>query len=295
MNKEKIGGDWVGISLHSLTTDEAQLVKESGAGWIRIDCFEGFDTALENATTHDLKVLAILDSWMFNKSSNFTLEAWRLNVTHYVSQYADYVDAWEIWNEPANPAVNRTLLNATLPENMNQIVQFYFSMVQTASPIIRQYDPTAKIVLFGGLNLFSGGDPHLELDKNFSKQLATLNIEQYGDVLSVHAYPWMDRPQPSIWKNYTDSLEYYKELYPSLEIWVTETGHYMHACIDVEGEGGQARYLVEALQYFNGKVAKLFWYSLQDNEEEITIGKHFGLIVNGIPRQAYYELKKKLN
>jgi hypothetical protein len=181
----------VGISLHSLKTDDAQWVKESGAGWIRIDCFEGFDTDLANATTHGLNVLAILDSWTFHNSSNFTLEEWRLNVTHYVSQYADYVDAWEIWNEPANP--NCTLLDLSIPseENMSRIVQFYFSMVKIASPIIRQYDPTAKIVLFGGLNLWSGGDQHLELDKNFSKQLATTNITQYGDVLSVHAYACM--------------------------------------------------------------------------------------------------------
>ena len=285
------GNDWVGISLHSLSMNESQLVNASGARWIRIDCYEEFEIAVVNAKDYDFKFLGILDSWMFNKSSKFTLEEWRDNVTYYVSHYADYVDAWEIWNEPANPAVNQTLLNATLPENMSRIVQFYFSMVNISSPIIRQYDPTAKIVLFGGLNLFSGGDQHLELDKNFSKQLAKLNIEQYGDVLSIHAYPWMDTVQPNIWKNYTDSLEYYKELYPSLEIWVTETGHYT----GIEDEKGQAQYLVEALQYFKGKVAKLFWYSLRDNEWEIKIGQHFGLIGNGTPRLAYYELKNELN
>ena len=40
---------------------------------------------------------------MFNKNCAFTLEEWRGNVTHYVTEYADYVDAWEIWNEPTSP------------------------------------------------------------------------------------------------------------------------------------------------------------------------------------------------
>ena len=292
-NNEKIGGDWVGISLHplstdDLSTDQAQLVKESGAGWIRIDCSEGFDTTLENATDHDLNVLAILDSWMFDKSSDFTLEAWRLNVTYYVSRYADYVDAWEIWNEPANPTY--PLLDLSIPsvENMRRIVQFYFSMVETASPIIRQCDPTAKIVLFGGLNLWSGSDPHLILDKDFAEQLATMRIEQYGDALSVHAYPWMEKVESWIWEKYSDSLEYYRELYPSLEIWVTETGH----PVEFEREEGQARYMCDALQYFKGKVTQLFWYSLLDNAWE---EKSFGLIGDGAPRLAYYELKNELD
>jgi hypothetical protein len=284
---DKISGDWIGISLHSLETDEAQLVKESGAGWIRIDCFEGFKTDLENATTHGLKVLAILDSWMFDESSIFTLEEWRVNVTYYVSQYADYVDAWEIWNEPANPAVNRTLLNATLPENMSRIVQFYFSMVQTASPIIRQYDPTAKIVLFGGLNLWSGGAPNLGLDKDFSTRLAATNITQYGDAFSVHAYPWTNETDSWNCHTYDDALAYYRELFPSLEVWVTETGHY----INVEEEEGQAGYMCDALRYFKGRVTRLFWYSLLDNPWE---EKHFGLIGDGKPRLAYYELRNKL-
>jgi len=274
--------------LHSLRTDEAQLVKESGAGWIRIDCFEGFETALANASTHGLKVLAILDSWIFDKSSIFTLEEWRLNVTHYVSQYTDYVDAWEIWNEPANPRY--PLLDLSIPseENMSRIVQFYFSMVKAASSVIRQYDPTAKIVLFGGLNLWSGGDPNLGLDKDFSTRLAAMNIEQYGDAFSVHAYPWTNETDSWSCHTYDDALAYYRELFPFLEVWVTETGHY----IDVEGEEGQARYMCDALQYFKGRVTRLFWYSLLDNpwEEE-----HFGLIGDGKPRLAYYELKKKLN
>ena len=208
------------------------------------------EAALVNAKTHGLKVLGILDSWMFDKGWIFTLEEWRGNVTQHVSQFSDYVDAWEIWNEPAHP-------NFTLSSDK------YYAMVETASPIIRQYDPTAKIVLFGGLSLWSGNDPNLDLDKNFLKQLAATNIEQYGDAFSVHAYSCLGRVESWVWEKYSDALAFYRGFFPSLEVWVTETGHY----VDVDGEQGQAHYLSDAVRYFSEEnVTRLFWYSLFDND-----------------------------
>ena len=279
--------DWIGISLHSLSETEAQLTKESGALGIRIDCYEEFGTAIENAKTNNLEVLGILDSWTMNNQTTFSLDEFRHNVTYYVSTYADYVDDWEICNEPVNPAVNWTLLNATLPKDMTEVVQFYISMVQIAAPIIRQYDSTAKIVLFGGLNLWVGGDSNLELDKDFAARLATMNIDKYGDAFSVHAYPWTNVTSYWNFNKFGDALSYYTGLFPSLEVWVTEAGHY----VDVEGDEGQARYLRGTIQYFYGKVDRIFWYSLVDNPWE---ERHFGLIdENGAPRLAYYELNIK--
>ena len=282
--------DWIGISAHSLSANEAQLISESGAGWVRVDASDDFGISVTNAKVYNLKVLGILDSWMFNQSITFTLEEWRGNVTYYVSQYADYVDAWEIWSEPANPTYPLLNLDITSQENMSRIIEFYFSMVQTASPIIRQYDPSAKIVLFGGLNLWSGNDSNLELDKEFARQLAALNIEQYGDAISIHAYPWMNQTEPLVWDRYTESLSYYRGLFTnkSLEIWVTETGQ----SIEASGEGEQAQYMAVALGYFQGKVTLLFWYSLVDNTAD---QKSFGLIGNATtPGLAYYVLQKQL-
>ena len=282
-----IDNDWVGISLHSLSADEAQIVNASGARWIRIDAFPEFETAIENAKAYDLKVLAILDSWMFGQQTNFTLEEWRGNVACYVSQYADYVDAWEIYNEPANPTYTLSKEEYNSTKSMSQLVEFYFSMVEIASPIIREHDPSAKIILFGGLNLWSGTESYLELDKEFAQQLVNMGIEQYGDAISIHAYPWMEKIEQWLWEKYNEALAYYSELF-TLELWVTETGHY----VDFEGEEEQAQYMRDALNYFKGKVAKFFWYSLLDNSWE---DKSFGLIDNRTPRLAYYELKNKLN
>jgi hypothetical protein len=161
-------------------------------------------------------------------------------------------------------------------------------MVQTASHIIRQYDPIAKIVLFGGLNLFSGDSPNLRLDKEFAQQLANKNITKYGDAISVHAYPWMDNVEPIVWEKYTESLNYYRDLFGSVDVWVTETGQSLEA----GGEKGQAQYLSEAYNFFskeNVYVSKVFWYSLIDYSDDKA---SFGLTENKNTRPAYQDFKK---
>ncbi|MEM2099364.1 MAG: hypothetical protein QXU99_06465 [Candidatus Bathyarchaeia archaeon] len=284
LKQNDVDGSWFGICVHALTMDDARLVNETGASWIRIDVSENFENAVQNARAYNLKVLGILDSWMFNKNTVFTLDDWQNNVTHYVSRYADYVDAWEIWNEPATPAY--PLLNLNVKENLTEIVVCYLKMVQIASPIIRQYDPTAKIVLLGGLNLWSGGDENLLLDKEFSRQLSALNVGKYGDVISVHAYPWGSNIGSWLWEKYDESLAYYRGLFPTHEFWLTETG----CPLEEAGEEGQVQYMCSATKHFSGKVERLFWYSLLDNIDDQ--GKSFGLLSKEAPRTAYYTLQK---
>jgi hypothetical protein len=185
------------------------------------------------------------------------------------------VDAWEIWNEPKSP-------NYTIP------TEKYFDMVKIASPIIRQYDPSAKILLFGGLNLYSGGGPNLDLDKAFAEEMSKTNITMYGDIISVHAYTWGNN-ESIVWENkYTESLNYYRSLFGSLEVWVTETGKPLE-------EGNEiitAQYLSDAYNFFKSEkinVNKVFWYSLTDYSFD---NATFGLTLQNQTRPAYDEMRK---
>ena len=286
------GSESVGICVHSLSLQDAELVSASGARWIRIDCNSSqshFGDYLKNAKQQNLSVLAILDSWMFNGSCQFTIDEWQSKVTYFVSQYSDYVDAWEIWNEPTSPTyplLNLNLTNEQAPENMGTIVDFYYSMAETAYPIIRQHDPNATIVLFGGLNLYSGGDPNLALDMEFATQLAAKGIQQYGDAIAVHAYPWSNETN-DVWNRYNDSLSIYQALFPNKAVWVTETGQKIQDGCTAQM---QADYLVQALEFFDDKVDCVFWYALYDDEYG-----NFGLIENGVQRPAYTSMQKALN
>jgi hypothetical protein len=288
-------GDTVGICVHDLTSIQATQVKDSGACWIRIDVSDSlsnFGVSVQNAKDSGLKVLAILDSWMFDRSSVFTLQDWQSNVTYYVSQYADYVDAWEIYNEPASwqyPLLNLNLTNQQSQENLNKIADFYYQMAQTAAPIIRQYDPTAKILLLGGCHLYTDTDPQISLDKEFAEKVAAKNITQYGDALSLHAYTWNQSDIVLLHQKYADALTFYRDLFGgSLEVWITETGK----SIEDTGESGQATYMVDALNYFYGRVDKVFWYLLQDySDDPGTFGLFSG---DDIVRPAYGELQRIL-
>jgi hypothetical protein len=283
----------VGISVHPpFSASDAQFVAKSGASWVRIDVSPDFSNAVANAKAQNLKVLGILGSWMFDKSIIFSLDDWQSNVTYYVSQNPN-VDAWEIWNEPANPTYPLLNLNIIPPnsqQNMNTIAQFYYNMSKIAYPIIRTYDPSATIVLMGGLNLYSGGALNLWLDEQFASLTSSMNIAQYGDVISVHAYSWLG-VQPStqqVWDSYTQSLTYYRNLFPNLDIWVTETGQQF----DQSNQNEEANYLTNAFQVFNGKVTNVFWYSLKDNSWELP-QQQFGLVnSDGTTRPAYNEMQK---
>jgi hypothetical protein len=267
--------DFVGICSHSLSAVDARLIKESGAGWVRLDANVTFNEAVQNAKTQNLSVLGILGSWMFGGDwQHFSLIDWQTNVTDYVTKYAGLVDAWEIWNEPSSPLY---------PVSAEK----YFDMVQIASPIISQYDPLAKIVLFGGLNLFSGNDPNSDLDKIFAQQLASRNVICFGDAISLHAYPW-GTSEPIVWEKYAESLNYYQTLFGAAEIWVTETGQSLEAST----EKGQAKYLSDAYRFFsqgNISVARVFWYSLTDSSLD---NASFGLTAPDNTRLAYQELQK---
>jgi hypothetical protein len=268
-----------GICVHALTVQDATLVSESGARWIRIDISSNeTDTtnSLINAKNYNLSVLGILGSWLFNQSCSFTLDEWVDAVSSNVSKYAPRVDAWEIWNEPTstNPGW--------------QLQADYLSMVQIASPIIRQYDSTSKIILFGGLQLYTGGNKAiLEDDLAFAGNLSSYNLMQYGDAISVHAYPWGIDVSPSVWDSYKNSLSAYNRLGNfSLDIWVTETGYNLTDST----ESAQAHYLKDALDFFNGSVSHVFWYALHD--ENVTASGDFGLVDADMqPREAYTALQ----
>lgn len=275
-----------GICVHTLTAQDAALVSESGAKWIRIDISNNeTDTtkSLINAKNHNLSVLGILGSWMFNESCVFTFNEWERAVSSNVSKYAPYVDAWEIWNEPTSTNLGW------------QLQADYLSMVQTASPIIRQYDPDAKIVLLGGLQLYTGGPATsyiLNADLDFARNLSSYNLLQYGDVISVHAYPWSGQVSQTVWDNYNTSIVQYREIFgnSSLDIWVTETGQNLTDCNG--DEVAHAQYLNGSLSFFNGKVSHVFWYALHDDNESLG---DFGLVGAGMqPREAYSALKDAL-
>jgi hypothetical protein len=122
-----------------------------------------------------------------------------------VSRYRGRVYSWEIWNEP------------DLAEYWTGTADEFAELVRIAAPVIRAADPQAKVVL-GGLSHGPGEFYRLLHDK--------YQIEQYVDVVAMHAYPesWDEERAESIYYDRVDAMA--KLIAPSRrELWLNETGY----------------------------------------------------------------------
>ena len=130
------------------------------------------------------------------------LKLWGKYVETAVKIFGPYVDDWEVWNEPGWWGGVKNAADA----------ETFFKMVKVAAPIIRKYDPGAKIVA----SIYEGkwmGDK----SDNFEKFLA-FGAWKYFDVVSVHGEgtgyaKWKDEINPLMKK-------YAGRIYP---IWNTES------------------------------------------------------------------------
>jgi hypothetical protein len=277
--------DWMGVSVHSLTSVESNLVRGAGVGWVRADVGEipgeySFEQIAVKAKDLGLKVLGILDIWTMKWNWNFTTDEWAEAVRYAATRYQRNVDAWEIWNEPESPL-----------QPMD--AQIYFNLLRVAYPILKESCPHAPVLMGGGLQLNSGDDPWLSRDEAFAKEIFELGAEDYADGISFHAYPWTQELADWVWANYSASLAFYQLLAKKpLEIWITETGR----PAEFEGEKDQANYLADTILFFrNRKVSRIFWYELRDTPEWTAENPTFGLLTENLtPRASYFALQRIL-
>jgi hypothetical protein len=274
----------VGVSVHSFTTTEADLLEHANVRWVRADVAElsngySFAEIVANAKSRGIKILGILDIWTMNWDWNFTLDDWEQAVTMNVARHKIDVDAWEIWNEPGYPSNPMT-------------AERYLAMLQIAYSIIKEQSPNSKVIMGGGLHLNTGWDPWLGRDEAFARRLSELGADHYADGISLHAYPWTNQVTNWVWATYDKSLQFYKSLFrSSLEVWITETGYPAQG----GAETSQAAYLTEAFSFFGARsVNALFWYEMRDTPYSNPTAT-FGLLTDTLtPRPAYYSLQTLL-
>ena len=132
------------VRLWDSGTAWGQVEKVKGQYW-----WDGLDRAISSANTQNVKILYVLGgtpTWAAkdkkagtypNKgaaSNPRSIADWKAWVTAVVSRYGDSIDSYQIWNE----ANLKTFYTGT-PAQMAQLTL-------EASRIIRQLDPTAKVV-----------------------------------------------------------------------------------------------------------------------------------------------------
>ena len=212
-----------------------------------------------------------------NKSQSFNLEDWRKVVECISTEFADEIDAYEIWNEPTISDFQGGFQNGTAAN--------YYQMLEVANDEIRDNDPTAIIVGLGGLLPYYGGidgNERIQNDINFSNALLASDAADLVDAISLHAYDWGYYGLETIEKIYENTKQY-KESW-NKPVWITEAGH--RADDTYGSQSGFLQYGYSALH--NAGVEKIFWFALYDHEEaNAELSGQFGIY--GRPVQEYMD------
>ncbi|MCD6220068.1 cellulase family glycosylhydrolase [Candidatus Calescamantes bacterium] len=164
------------------------------------------------------------------------IKKWEEFIKRVIERYKGKVNYWEIWNEPEEFWFRREFGN----NDIERDVPILYKVIVTASQIIRNVDPTAKILLpgFSPEVLKKNSVPYQMLERLFQ-----MGVEKYIDAVTAHNYPFWDPPNiPALsekedikvsltdWvnmdkradmKNLIELLKQYKIDKP---IWITEFG-----------------------------------------------------------------------
>ena len=207
---------------------------------------------------------------VFPKQDNLTYYNGYLNYVRYtVNQVKDYVDAYEIWNEPNIEYFNYN--NATGAD--------YAKLYLGARAIIKELDPTAT-VLCGAVT--DSDTPATNFGKAIFNYIRTQgNVNDLIDAFSIHLYTQLDD------EAYYTGLTKWEAVFDSYgytgDVWMTENGvtadnasgrteaaqAAMVAKLGIQWE----RYLKE-----NNRNGVSFWYDLRNDVGVSTYEDNFGLV-----------------
>jgi hypothetical protein len=198
-------------------------------------------------------------------------------------QYGQYVDAWEVWNEPN--------YSRFWPSGPNPAQ--YAALLKAAYPAVKAADPTAK-VLFGGLSTN---------DYKFLEGAYAAGAKGSFDVLATHPYSCRSPEtvvRGSDGRMTRDTFSAYRELRASMAaagdlkpIWFTEFGWSTTTASCGVSEATQADYLTRAYELAEQDpyVEVGLWYNLRNNfwaADADSVEARYGLLATDFRQKPSY-------
>lgn len=242
-------------------------LKALNVSWVRIDWIPG-EMANFMQAMHDsnINVLAIIDANTFN-NQNITMDQWNSTVESIMQNSdANYVGAWEIWNEPNNPTWPQAYFTPDV----------YHDMLSSAYTIIKNYS-CASVVAAGLAPL-----------GNWTGYLQTLyaynDTANYVDYQGVHVYDTIANNLASL--STVDQIT-------GKPIWITEIGE--PSAPDPYTSQGQATYIHDNFVALYPYVDKIFWYELYDESGQSPPKENsFGLIMLNETRKPSFDILQSM-
>lgn len=238
------------------------------------------------------------------------LPAWKEYVSAVVSHYGEFIDYWEIQNEPNSVCFWRKVdLGAEFPNATD-----YVTVLRAAYEIIQELDPNSKVIL-GGLPPEDRG-PGVD----YFEYLYQIHREggwPYFDILAIHPYRGGGFPEQVLKRslfnvdtlnaqvrrnhyNFTDEILAFKRLtsqFGEKPIWITEMGWPTELLREramqrgTQSEIVQSDYLIRMyIQAMASGVDNVMWYDFRDDDVPGNpIESSFGIVYRDFrPKPAYY-------
>ncbi len=227
--------------------------------------YDRYDYVMSEYAKRDYKVVGMLAYGKEADDYRPPVEAeWRTYLQFIVGRYKDYVDVWEVWNEPDSP----DYLEPNNPEAFQRIMEIGYE-------VIKEIDPTA-VVLNGGLTW-----------PNY--YFAEPMYQNYGDsfdALAIHVYYCNDWSQLSYeMENLANMVDKYR---PGERFWITELGCSTGGTGITESQ--QRSYVQELTENLinTGRVENILLYNIRNYDWRGSYEDNFGLLdVNMNPRPIW--------
>lgn len=252
---------------------------------------------LDRANINQLLVLAYgnqayaaADTVLPKPSDATYYQAWLDYVRYTVTQVKDYVDAYEVWNEPDNGSFNYNNLGTA-----SDYAQLYLD----TKAIIDELDPTATVVC--GSIAFTGSNSGYDYARGiFSYIQSQGSVNSLIDAFAIHAYPqYASRVEDtSYFPNWLNSWEGVFDQYGYTgDVWLTETSIPLLSGRATEAEQAYSVVKIGALweNYLktNNRSGEIIWYDLRNDGTDASEYEHNLGIFNYdyTPKQAHYAMK----
>jgi hypothetical protein len=279
-----------GVLAHEMTSQEAQILANSGINWVSCDVtFNPSDDCqwvqiYSLAKQYNLSMIGILDWHLMNYSQTFQLSDWSNAVNQAVTSFGDVVKTWEIWNEPNYPWNCYGCYNGTASS--------YVALMQVTYNDIKALAPNDTVIGLGGMPLFTGAEPntsdtYAQQAVVWAQDVVQLGGMNYCDAIAIHAYPYgaYDLISQIAFQYF---LKSYQQLCPGKPIWVTEVGQESYSTNWTATQNDQSTFLNQSYTLLQSLGVKAYiWYELNDNYTDRP-NSNFGLFDNnGNPKQAF--------
>jgi hypothetical protein len=249
------------------------VLDEMGIEWIRVDIswnhlepeqgewhFDDMDTFCREAKEKGHKILGILayDTPWIHDDPKGKREVTPDQLDHYINyvntvvdRYGEYIDEWEIWNEPNLPF--NTFWTGSDED--------FYTLSKEAAAAIRDLDPNA--VILGGANW--------RFDKGFIRGMAASGALEDLDVFSFH--PYYDKPE-KIYDKSRDLEDYLKLQGFRGDFRVTEAGFSTYGKLPTSCKPEEQGRLVLETLVLLGKLHHpyIIWYSLYNSKGAVNSG-----------------------